>query len=253
MFVRLIYISLLLFLWAESISAQNTDPFVLKVVTEDVYPMTYIDKDNGEVKGYAYHYLMDILEKESIEHTLDVLPWSRAYKTALTQPNILIYGLARTKQREAKFIWLKDFLTLDFNLYGLKSRQQEITRSDNNYKNSPIGVLRHDYNHIEMKANGYTNLVTSDNISQLGALLRKGRIDFIVEGGVSFNFLDERNGLVKGSIYQVQKLPFLNVPIYYALSKNSDPELEQKLRAAIKALSEDPSYQQPSLNDTDGQ
>ena len=46
----------------------------------------------------------------------------------------------------------------------------------------------------------------TDNISQRGAMLLKGRIDFIVQGDTYTNLLDERNGLVEGSLYKANIL-----------------------------------------------
>ena len=60
---RLILFSLLLYkcTFCTLTAASIEDDILLRVVTEDVYPMTYIDKDDNNVKGYAYEYLKDIL------------------------------------------------------------------------------------------------------------------------------------------------------------------------------------------------
>ncbi len=223
---------------------------MLRVVTEDVYPMTYVDKEDSQVKGYAYEYLKDILNQANINHTIEVLPWSRAYKIATSEPNVLIFGLARTEPREEKFIWLKDFLTIDVYLYGLKSRRDEISRDDQNYIDSPIGVLRDDYNHKKMKEIGYSNLVTSNNIRQRGAMLLRGRIDFIVQGDTYTDLVDERNGLVEGSLYKVKKLPELNVSIYFALNNESEPKLTERIIKAITTLDNDPNYIRPTFENS---
>ena len=244
--------SLLITLFISSVAMIHADEDLptLTIVTEDVYPLNYIDEPTGEFKGFAVDYLKDILAQTDINYSINVYPWPRAYKTALSQPNVLIFGLARTESRESKFIWLTDFITLDFYLYALKSRRDSISRPDNNYIDSPIGVIRNDYNHIEMESAGYQNLVPAEDHKHLAFLLRKERVDFIVAGGTSWNFFDVRNDLDSDLLYRAKPLEFLNVPIYYAMSKGSDQALIAELRNAITKLKQDPDYVQPSAETT---
>ena len=240
------FICLLLVALSLSVSAEDEDSFVLKVVTEDVYPLNYIDQTDGLLKGFAVDYLIDILDAAEMKYSIDVMPWPRTYKTALTQPNVLIFGLARTQQREDKFIWLTDFITLEFYLYGLKSRREELSKTDIDFITSPIGVIRNDYNHSEMIAAGYSNLIPAEEHRHLARLLTKKRADFIVSGGSDATFFNVRNGLDSNLLYRALPLEFLNLPTYYALSNGTDSTVEAKLRTAIQKLKSDPNYRQPS-------
>ena len=242
----LLIISFLLLATESPLFGDDKSASKLLIVTEDVYPLNYLDKETGEIKGFAVEYLKDILKKAKLEHTLEMLPWARAYKIAQNKSNVLIFGLARTAERENNFIWLTDFITLDFYLYGLRSRTDEITKKDENYLDSPIGVIRYDFNHTEMLSAGYKKLLPAEHQKHLSLLLLKERADFIVAGGNTWRFFDEDEELDGKLLYRAKALPFLNVPIYYAFSKGTDPKIISTMKSAVKELKNDPDYVQPS-------
>lgn len=241
-----IIVLILVSCFASDISAQS-DSKKLYVVTENVYPMNYLDQDSGEVKGFAVDYIRDVLAKSKIDYTLEILPWSRAYNTALTQPNTLVFGLARTKFREDKFIWITELINFEFYLYGIKSIRDQIVVEDGDYFNTRIGVIRDDFNHTEMEREGYRNLFPADGHKHMANLLKRRRVDFIVTSSVNLQYFGIRDSLNFKDLFRAKKLDFLNVPIFYALSKGTDPEIIARMQLAIKALEDDPSYVKPRL------
>ena len=248
--LTLLRLTLLLFVMTISsevfVNAEEKDN-KLVIVTEDVYPMNYVDKETGEIKGFAIDYLNDILSQTTIDYDLQVLPWSRAYNMGLTQPNVMVFGLARTRAREDRFVWLTDFITLEFYLYGYQSERTRITRADDDYIDSLIGVIRDDFNHIEMEREGYRNLIPADGHKHMATLLNKKRVDFIVASEVALRYFNIRNELNYKELYKAKKLEFLNVPIYYAISKGTDPNIVSELRHTVDNLLANPDYVKPTL------
>ena len=242
----ILIIVLIICCFTQRVSAQALDN-KLYLVTENVYPMNYLDQETGEIKGFAVSYIRDVLKKAKIDYELEILPWSRAYNTALTKPNVLVFGLARTETREDKFIWLTELINFEFYLYGFKSIRDQIVVEDGDYLDRRIGVIRDDFNHTEMERAGYRNLFPADGHKHMANLLLRRRVDFIVASSVNLQYFGIKDELNFEDLFRAKKLDFLNVPIFYALSNNTNPQLIARLQLAIKALEDDPSYIRPSL------
>ena len=241
-FYRYLLAGFVIFLSSVLYALEDPDK-TLRVVTEHVYPIAFKDKNTGQIEGFATDYLKDILATADIEYSLDILPWARAYNMAKTQPNVLIYGLARTPSREPHFIWLTDFVTLKFFLYALKNKKHKHLEDTAPLKDRKIAVIRDDFNHHEMLANGFTNLVVAERHSNMSLLLQKGRADYFVASDDAIDTF----GVVKEELYKAHPMDFLESSIYFALSQSTDPEIVASLRKAVEELKSDPDYTQPRL------
>ena len=81
----------------------------LRVLTEDLPPYQVV-KNHQVVAGSAFLQVEAIFKSAGLPCRTEVLPWARAYELARTQPNTLVYSLARLPAREDLFIWLAPLL-----------------------------------------------------------------------------------------------------------------------------------------------
>jgi len=77
-------------------SANSTE---IKVITEH-YPPLQIVENGKPIRGLAIDIMKELLRKTEIQTNIQTYPWARAYKMALSEENILIFSLTRTKERE---------------------------------------------------------------------------------------------------------------------------------------------------------
>jgi len=84
------------------VSMQMAVAHSLRVVTEDSYPVQYVE--NGQLKGKNATSINTALEMMKLDASIEVLPWARAYNMALSTPNVLIFSITRTPEREDLFI-----------------------------------------------------------------------------------------------------------------------------------------------------
>ena len=98
-----------------------------------------------------------------------------------------------------------------------------------------------------MVANGYDNLIPAEGHVHMTTLLKRNRVDFIVASGTGLDNFDIRHDLDKLDLYKAQPLSFLNVPIYFAFSKNTDPKIVEKMRQAVARLKANNDYKQPYI------
>ena len=92
----------------------------LRVLTEDLPPYQVV-KNHQVVAGSAYLQVEDILRSAGLPCRTEVLPWARSFELARSQPNTLIYSLARLPARENLFIWLAPLINADYRYYSADS------------------------------------------------------------------------------------------------------------------------------------
>ena len=115
------------------------DVINIKVVTEDTFPLQYLE--NGKVTGPATNLVEQVLLAAGVTYNIEVLPWARAYQLALTEPNILIYSLAKTTARLNAFKWVGKITALDYYLYGAVDSEINLQTSLEDLKQYEICLL----------------------------------------------------------------------------------------------------------------
>lgn len=89
----------------------------LRVLTEHLPPYQ-IAEHNQVVAGSAFLQVEAILKAAGLSCQTEVLPWARTFDIARSQPNTLIYSLARLPAREGLFVWLMPLINADYRYYS---------------------------------------------------------------------------------------------------------------------------------------
>lgn len=76
----------------------------LMILTENLPPLNF--EKNGVLMGPAVAMVKEIQRRVGSQEQIQVYPWARAYKMALEEENIILFGMARTKVRQDKFYWI---------------------------------------------------------------------------------------------------------------------------------------------------
>jgi polar amino acid transport system substrate-binding protein len=206
----------------------------IRVVTEDTFPIQFIQ--DGEVKGPATELVKSVLAEANILYTIDVLPWARAYNNVLTQPNTIIYSIARTKHRESLFQWIGSVMKLDYYLVGMDhlKLKQPITLGD--LKKLRIGAIRDSATEQYLISLGFKNLYTVNKHSQSIKMLKLGRIDLFPTNYSSFQFSCLHLKVNCQKIKALYQLDQLTASLYFALSHQTNSELVDKVNAAYNKV-----------------
>ncbi|WDE02251.1 substrate-binding periplasmic protein [Thalassomonas actiniarum] len=155
----------------------------IEVVTESWEPYSYLLPD-GSVGGTATAKVRRILDKAGIEYTINLYPWTRAYRTALSKRNVLIYSIYRTKERELKFQWLCPFLPTErIYAYALADRRDINIGKLDDLKQYIIGSAREEYAYQFLLEHGFEDNRHLDISSTYNTSLHKlvnHRIDLVI-------------------------------------------------------------------------
>lgn len=206
----------------------------VQVVTE---ASAYVHMVDGRAAGPATELTEKTLQLAGIkDYRISVYPWARAYEMAQTEPNVLIYMLARTTEREAMFQWVGEYTQIRYSLYKLRARTEVNGSTLAAARNQVVGVMREDLRHQYLRKQGFTRLVLSAGGAENFAQLVNGQVDLIPlsdAGAVNYcrEFKVDCNTLEK-------QLPLddVNVGLYMAYSKGTPPELVKRTAAAFEQL-----------------
>ena len=147
----------------------------LTILTENLPPLNYVD--NGELIGSSVEIVKAIQKKVGSLEQIQVYPWSRAYKMALEEKNVILFGMTYTKVRHDKFKWVGPLATKRDILVAKKGSGIIIDSLEDAKKVNRIGTLRDDTRGRLLESHGFKNLEPVSDEQLNAKKLALGRID----------------------------------------------------------------------------
>lgn len=223
----------------------------LRVVTEHLPPYQ-IASNNRLVAGSSYLLMKEVLKQAGYPARIEVMPWARAYQTALTGRNVVIFSMTRSPEREILFHWIGKLRELDYTFYSVKSNTHLVVDSIERALHYTVVAVRGSVEAEVLLQNGFKpgeNLVLISGYIQAWQFLLKGRADLIYANELIGNSIHTSLG---EELTPFIKQPFsgMHAALYVAASKASDPEVITRLRQALSTIKEADTFsplQQPSV------
>ena len=232
---------LLLLLTGIACSAKAQD---ITIVTEN-YPPYHYEQD-GVVVGQGTETVQAVLDVLHIRARIGIYPWARAYYMALNDKNTLIYGIARTPQRENLFKWIGVSSPVRYCLFALASRNDIHVRTLEDARHYTIGTVRDDIIEQYLLENGFQIRDQIEPNSSYEANLKKlisGRIDLWGVVDLTGYYLARSNQYPEDRIKEVYCLKDLSAEgAYMAFSKNTPDALVDRFRDALRHIKADGTY-----------
>lgn len=219
----------------------NVDAQEVRFVTEEMSPFQI---DEGEkLTGFAVEVVEQIKLKAGIKGRIEVYPWSRAYKMALSRPNTFIFTMVKTPERMTKFKWIGEYYTATDSFYALRSRRDIQIRSIADAKKYIICIPRNDVGEQHLEKMGFSDksLKRVAFQAQCLGMLYRDRVDLNL-----FNHHGIENLAKK---FDVDPLLFRRVLVVskavmgLAASKSTDDILVEKARQALREIKQSKSHQ----------
>ncbi|PRC92989.1 substrate-binding periplasmic protein [Solimicrobium silvestre] len=205
----------------------------LQVVTDDMPPLNYVEQ--GVVTGFATEVLQATLHAAGLQASFTVFPWARAYQTALTQPNTLIFPTTRTPERESLFAWVGPIIPREIFVYKLRERNDIRMDKLSDAANYHVGLIRayassKDFLSASGVAENKIDYAPTEESNMKKLFLK--RIDLIISDELSAAFWAKSLNRKNEELEQVLLFDS-RYSYYFALNKQSDPKMLAKLRAAL--------------------
>ncbi|GGJ98403.1 substrate-binding periplasmic protein [Pseudomonas matsuisoli] len=206
---------------------------ILAVTESSSY--TYLE--NGKVSGPATRVVEATLQKAGLtDYEVTLYPWARAYDMALREPNVLIYVIARTPEREHLFKWVGKMDDTRPQFYKLADREDIHVGALEEASHYRVGVIRDDMRHQYLEQQGFERLVLSAQNSDSFRKLVNGQVDLLplperearrlaVEANVDFSILQP-----------VFSLDALSTQLYLAYSVSTSDAIVERTRQAFEQV-----------------
>lgn len=165
-----------------------------------------------------------------------VLPWARAYRMALNEPNTLIYSIARTHAREKLFNWIGSLKSQRFYMWGLSQHFPQPLTNMEQAKPYRIAVSK-DYDSASfLEEKHFPHLFFTTRDTQNAGMLLKERVDIILSSEPVLATIAKNQLFSLGKLKKLIEIQKLNNSLSIAFSKNSDEKLVNRFKMAFKYL-----------------
>ena len=216
------------------------DPGELFFVTEEYPPFNYVE--NGTIRGIAVELLTGVFRESDNVTFADhiwVFPWSKAYQTALSRNNTVIFATTRLPERENLFKWAGPLVSERKVLFASRERAFEIT-GPADLDNHRIGVIKDDSAAAQLQALGVdpSNIIALENVPALISYMNEGGIDMWCYGDMAGRYFMEKLTGNPGYFEIIYTLD--SHDLYYAFNKNTPDSVVDSFQAALDALRNKP-------------
>lgn len=211
----------------------------ITVVTENT-PQSF--RQNGRVAGRATEVVEQTLQRAGLtDYRIDIYPWARAQDLALREPNVLIYLIARTAERESQFQWVGEVRRIRYFLYALPDRGDLDMLQLDDARTRTIGVVRDDVRHQYFQRQGFTRLVVSSQpMENLRTLLHR-QVDLVPMTELEAATLCQEARPDCTGLTRLAPLDDLRFGLYMAFSTATPKEVVARAGAAFESLRADGS------------
>ena len=207
----------------------------LTILTENLPPLNYLD--NGVLIGPSVDIVKEIQKRVGSLEQIQVYPWARAYKMALEEKNVILFGMTYTKVRKEKFKWVGPLATKRDILVAKKDSGIIINNLEDAKKVKTIGVLIDDTRGRLLKSHGFINLEPVSDEKLNAKKLALGRIDLWAYKIPGLRTVCELAGVDHNEFEEVYHLREIDLMI--AFSKKTPDSIVHKWRDAFNEMSAD--------------
>jgi len=204
----------------------------LTILTENLAPLNFV-KD-GVLIGPAVEIVQEIQRRVGSREQIQVYPWARAYKMALEEENIVLFGMAQTEERQDKFNWIGPIARKTDIFVAKKGSGIKINSLEDAKKVERIGTLRDDTKERFLESHGFQNLVSTNDDQKNAQKLVLGRIDLWATKKPGFKTICDLAKINYHEIEEVYSIRELYISI--AISKKTSNSIVKKWKAAFDEI-----------------
>jgi polar amino acid transport system substrate-binding protein len=214
----------------------------IQVVTEEYPPFNY--SQAGRVVGFCTEVVKEILGRAGLAHSIRSYPWAESYKMAQTQPNVLIYSIARNVEREPMFKWVDVIARTEVYFIKLKSRMDIKIKTFDDIKKYKIGAVQDDFRAqwmIKQGIEGQLILVPDDRQNMRNLFERT--IDIFPIGELVAYHIAHQEGRAFNDLEKTMYVKDMSADLYMAFSKQTPDVIVEKCKKVLFEIKKDGTYE----------
>lgn len=214
-------------------------------VTEENRPVNFWE--NNRVTGFSTEVVEAVLKEIGVHGDIQIMPWARAYATALHGENVLIFSIMRTPAREHLFKWVGVVSPPDSSyLFALRERGLKLDNLDDALKYR-IGTINGDVREQYLESKGFVKgrqLHANALPKTIYEKLKLGRIDLWAMSDIVATDIVRREGgdptKVLARVLQLTELG--SGGSYMAFGPKTDDQLVERFRKGLEVIKENGTF-----------
>ncbi len=212
----------------------------LKILCENDPPNQFVASD-GQLAGYTIEVVREIQRRIGGDEPIQLVPWARGWEWIRTQPNVVLFQMTRTGDRNASFKWVGPVLELAFGFYARADSPIRISSLDDARKAGAIGVYRDTERDQILTKAGFTNLDRTADATGNFKKLMAGRIDLLAASVETLDELAKSVGFKADDVRLVYV--FARNQTYIAMSREIPDATVARWNAALDAMKRDGTFE----------
>lgn len=233
-----------LFLSACLIHSASYAKVNVRFITESLPPLQ-IGHANTEPTGAMIDVIKEVIKEAGFKSDIEVYPWARTYRLGQQQKNTFIFSILRSDNRENLFQWVGELYTIRAFLAARKDRTEVNVDTLLDAQDYKIGVIRDSQAETYLKAKGFSeplHLYISQSYSGMWANLFNKNTDITFTNNTIWRPQVEKAGLNADNIALLYEVKDFASVLYLAASPNTDKQLVEKAKSALKKIKQDGRY-----------
>ena len=210
----------------------------LTVYTEEWPPVSFYDGE--QAAGMAVDVVREMLRRADLDVKIEVVPWARGYKQVVELPNVLLFAMGRTLERERLVTMIGPLVTARTEVYQKRGAGWKEKSPDEQHR-AVVGTYRATYFETAAREQGFTRFEFATTPDRSARMLLNGRIDLWVDSSISApNIVKVAGGLPS----DIEPVLILDVTeLMLGISRGTPRAVVLALEDALHAMKADGSYQ----------
>ena len=209
----------------------------LRIITEVYPPYNFVDKNNN-VTGQSTEIVQVILEKTGTQATIEVMPLSEGLALTQKGPEVAIYSLNRTPQREKLFNWAGPIGHYEQAFYARKDSTIAINKLEDAKSVNKIGVYKGDAGAQFLASQGFTNLDESLTDTEALKKLMGGTVQLWLGNKEGLAITAEQAGVNPDDLVILPTV-VIRADMYIAFSKDIPDSTVKAWQSALDTLKQE--------------
>ncbi|WDP91979.1 MAG: transporter substrate-binding domain-containing protein [Desulfobacter sp.] len=234
------FLTLILCIFLVVLPHPSTRAEDLTVLTEEWKPLSFVG-ENGKPTGLAVEIVRDIMKRLNLPGSIHIVPWARAYRTALVTPNVVIFSMTQTVEREQLFKMIGPIALGKTILYAKKGSGLTITSLEEAKQLTAIGVYSDTAAQQILTQAGFTNLQLVPSPDLNIRKLMKGRIDVFSGVNLTVGELLSKEGLSRDAVEGLYTIG--ENRLHIAMSKATPETIVDQWKTALEKMHNDGRFE----------
>jgi polar amino acid transport system substrate-binding protein len=208
----------------------------IRIYTSADPPYVDVDAQDNVVGGTTVDRIFSILASLQLPRSMvHAVPWSRGYTLATTEPDTMIFPIAKTKARQQYLIYAIKLVDIPVYFYTLSSRGDLKLKTIDDARQYSVCAIHDDYRYDYLQEQGFKKIDTADDeLTNLKKFLN-GRCDLLLSTESGLDNKLQKLGATRQLVTQGIQPKGLDSALYAAFNKNTAPEVIAAFRQAARS------------------